>query len=150
MELRHCTVAEIAAAPNLDALLAAYAAESTIPELGPPKPQLDVYRKLEAQRVIYPIAAFDGANCVGFISVVATVLPHYGAFAAQIESFFVMREHRRQGIGLRLLRMGIDKAWEVGAKGLLISAPVGSALDKVLAKNKHARHNNNLYVIGFS
>ena len=55
IEIRRCTVAQIEAAPNLAAVLAEYAAESSQAELGPVRPQFATYRGLEATGFFHPI-----------------------------------------------------------------------------------------------
>lgn len=146
MEIRPCTVAELAAAPNLAELLAEYARESSLPELGPTSAQIETYRKLEATGMFHPIGAFEGDELCGFILPIVVVLPHYGVLAATVESFFVPYSLRPTGIGLRLLALAEAKARELGAKALLLSAPVAGALDAVLERMRPYRHSNNVWV----
>lgn len=146
VDIRRCTVAELEAAPNLDVVLSAYASESAMSELGEPNPQVDIYRKLEAAGVLFPIAAFDGARLVGFILVLVCVLPHYGAFAATSESFFVLQEERKHGVGMGLLATAETLARGMGARALLITAPEGSQLAEAMAGLKRYRHSNDVFV----
>ncbi len=145
MEIRPCTVAELEAAPNLAAVLAEYAAESSMPELGEPVPQMDAYRRLEAGGYFHPIAAFENGLLAGFILPIVIRLPHYGVFAATVESFFVPRAERKKGLGLRLLLAAEELAHNLGAKALLLSAPTGGALARVLPRLPY-RHSNDVYV----
>ena len=89
IEIRRCTVAQIEAAPNLAAVLAEYAAESSQAELGPVRPQFATYWGLEATGFFHPIGAFEGERLAGFILPIVIALPHYGVLAATVESFFV-------------------------------------------------------------
>lgn len=146
MIVRRCTVAELEAAPNLAEVLDAYARESSMPELGRPNPQVATYRALEASGMFHPIAAFEDEKLVGFILPIVVALPHYGVVAATIESFFVLKAVRKQGVGLRLLRFAERTARDLGAKALLLSAPVGGALARMLAIRKSYRHSNDVYV----
>lgn len=143
--IRRCTVAELEAAPNLLEVLAAYAKESAMKELGAPDPQIATYRALEASGMFHPIAAWNGDLLMGFILPVVVVLPHYGVVAATVESFFVLQSARKQGVGLLLLRQAEETAKALGAKALLLSAPVTGALGRVLAA-KHYRHSNDVFV----
>lgn len=146
IDVRRCTVAELEAAPNLAAVLAEYAAESSLPELGEPSPQIETYRALEASQMFWPIAAFDGEMLVGFILPIVVKLPHYGVLAATVESFFVPVAHRKQGVGIFLLHKAEEVARELGAKALLLSAPVGGALAEMMHKSKSYRHSNDAFI----
>ena len=114
-------------------------------ELGPARAQVEIYRALEASGLFHPIAAFEGDRLLGFILPIVVVLPHYGVVAATIESFFVPKAVRKQGIGLRLLAMAEALARELGAKALLLSAPVTGSMGRVLAA-KGFRHSNDVFV----
>lgn len=144
--IRRVTIAEIEAAPNLVEFLAEYAAESSQPELGESVPQFPTYRALEAAGALHPIAAFEGKRIAGFILPIVGVLPHYASPSAMIESFFVPKADRKKGIGLRLKAEAEALAIERGAKGFMISAPVGSALSKVLAKSPAYRRSHDVFV----
>ena len=147
--IRRCTTAELEAAPNLAEVLAEYALESSMKELGPARAQVEIYRALEASGLFHPIAAFEGDRLLGFILPIVVVLPHYGVVAATIESFFVPKAVRKQGIGLRLLAMAEALARELGAKALLLSAPVTGSMGRVLAA-KGFRHSNDVFVKGLA
>lgn len=144
-EIRRCTVTELAAAPNIAAVLAEYARESSLAELGATSPQWDTYRALEAAGVFYPIAAFEGARLCGFILPIVVALPHYGVLAATIESFFVPRAERHKNIGIKLLHVAEDLARSLGAKALLLSSPVGGALSRVVPAMGY-RHSNEVFL----
>lgn len=145
LDVRHCTLAEITGAPNLPEVLAEYALESSLPELGPASAQFDTYHKLDANGVLYPIGAFEGDRLVGFILIIVAELPHYGVRAATAESFFVPLADRKKGVGLRLLKLAEDLAASQGAYALLLSAPVGGVLERVLPGRQY-RHSNNVFV----
>lgn len=145
VEIRPCRVAELEAAPNLAAILAEYAEESGMPELGQPNVQVPTYRALEAAGVFHPIGAFDQGQLVGFILPIVVVLPHYGVPAATVESFFVRKASRRTGAGMKLLAAAEELARGLGAKALLLSAPVGSVLARVMPRLPY-RHSNDVFV----
>lgn len=146
IEVRPCSIAEMAAAPNIGALLFAYAHESSVPELGAPRAQVHTYRKLEAAGVLHPLGAFNDSELVGFLLLLVTVLPHYGVPAATTESFFVLPEVRKHGVGLQLLAHAEARARDLGAKAVLVSSPAGSALDRVLSSKKEYRCSNIVHV----
>jgi GNAT superfamily N-acetyltransferase len=130
--VRHCTVAEILQAPNIDQIAAEYASESSIKGMPHPVGKMEMYHQLEAVGALSAFGAFVDDLPVGFITVLSTIMPHYSVYLTVSESFFVLKAHRKTGAGLRLLRMAEDRAREVGAPGLLVSAPYGGVLADVL------------------
>lgn len=130
--IRPCTVADLEASPQLGALLDEYARESAIDSLPHPSAQLPLYRQLEATGALWCLGAYHGADLIGFLLLLAPVLPHYGVRVATAESFFVASHARKSGAGLKLLRAAEDHAKSLGAAGLLVSAPLGGRLTNVL------------------
>jgi GNAT superfamily N-acetyltransferase len=128
------SVADLSAVPEFPALAAEYAAESAIDGLPPPSAKIETYRRLESAGMLHAFAARLDDALVGFITVLAPVLPHYGVPVAVSESFFVAKAHRGSGAGLRLLRAAEDKAHALGSPGLLVSAPFAGNLFKVLPR----------------
>lgn len=145
MEIRRCTIAELASAPNLAECLAEYARESGLPEIGPASAQVETYFQLESAGVLHPIGAFDGDRLLGMVLQIITVLPHYGVPVVTAESFFVPRAERKQGIGLRLLAGAEALGRELRARAQLLSAPVGGALAQVLPRRGY-RQSNAIFV----
>lgn len=132
MEIRACTVAEVEASPMLPALLAAYAEESRIAEIGTPEANFASYRAMEAAGSLRIIGAF-APELVGFAVLLVYGLPHYtGRMVGSLESFFVSPLERRHGTGMKLLHAAEDLACDLGAVALMVGAPVGSRLDTVL------------------
>lgn len=132
--IRPCTVAEIEQSATLTGLLAAYEHESRIPELGSVGANMAAYRDMEARGAMHAVGAF-APELVGLATLLVYGLPHYaGRMVAAMESFFVMPSARRGGTGIKLLRAAEQRATELGATALLVSAPVGSRLEKVLPR----------------
>ncbi|QQV54340.1 GNAT family N-acetyltransferase [Ralstonia syzygii subsp. celebesensis] len=113
-------------------LLAEYAAESGIPELGAAHAQVEIYRALEAGGVLHVLGAFRGDDLVGFAFVLVSVLPHFGQVVGTTESYFVTRDARKGGAGLALLRAAEKLSRERGAKAFMVSAPAESRLTCVM------------------
>jgi GNAT superfamily N-acetyltransferase len=134
MNVQKSSVGEIEAAPNFAELIAEYASESAIEGMPSPAGRLDIYRHLEKGGMLHVFSAIDDGRLIGFISVLAPVLPHYGVPVAVSESFFVAKAHRCTLAGLRLLRAAEDKARELGSPGLLVSAPFEGKLFHVLPR----------------
>jgi|HubBroStandDraft_5_1064220.scaffolds.fasta_scaffold237774_2 GNAT superfamily N-acetyltransferase len=135
------TVAEIEAAPTIAGLFAEYADESLVKGLPAPSAKWGVYRGLEAGGLLFPYAATLAGELVGFITVLVSLLPRYSQPLAVAESFFVAGAHRKTGAGVRLLRAAETKARELGAPGLLVSAPFGGRLFEVLPRLGYAETN---------
>ena len=101
------------------------------------EPQLDMYTGLELAGVMGSLAARVDGELIGFINILVNKIPHYGVPLASTESYFVTPEYRSTGAGLALLRRAEALAVSMGAVGLMVSAPVGQKLDKVLAKTSY-------------
>ena len=125
-------IADFEAAPNMAELLAEYAEESALDELGAANPQFATYRQMEAMGVARLLAAFQGETLVGFLVLLVSVVPHFGKPVASTESFFVAQKTRKTGAGLKLLHEAEQIARESGAVGFFVSAPMGSRLAQVL------------------
>ena len=134
LSIQPATVAEIEAADTFGELLAEYGAESAIEGLPAPAAKMEVYRALEAAGALHAISATKDGALIGFITIVAPVLPHYSTIVAVSESFFVAKSQRKTGAGMRLLRAAENKARALGSSGLLVSAPFGGDLFKVLPR----------------
>ena len=128
------TVREVMGDVEFPALMAEYAAESAIEGMPTPNAKMELYLHMENLGLIHGFSAVVGNSLVGFISLLAPVLPHYGATVAVCESFFVTKRHRKSGAGLRLLRAAETMAAEMGSPGLLLSAPVAGKLAELLPR----------------
>lgn len=139
--IRKCTIDEIESSANFTGLLDEYAAESSIGGLPHPCAKMQMYKDLETVGAITPVGAFIHNELVGFITVLSPVMPHYSVRVAVGESFFVAKEHRKSGAGLKLLRAAELYAKETGACGLLISTPFGGNLAQVMPHVGYAETN---------
>lgn len=126
------TIADIEASPELPALLAEYEAESAKSGIGPACPDIATYRAMEAGGLLHPFTARLDGRLIGFLFLLTTVLPHFSRLVGVSESLFVAAEHRKTGAGLRLIRAAEELARAAGAPVLLISAPVGGVLERVV------------------
>lgn len=134
LTIKPCTIDELEASPNFADLLAEYASESAISGMPAPAAKMSMYRSLEASGAIVVFGALVSEELVGFLAVLAPMLPHYGRTVATAESFFVAKDHRNSGAGLELLRRAEKHADEIGSPALLVSAPAGGVLEKVLPR----------------
>lgn len=145
INVRQCTVDEVASAPNIAELMAEYVQEAHNVELPAPNAQWDYYRSLEQTGMLKAYAAFQDDKLIGFISLLCTPMPHHGSMLAVTESYFVASQYRKGGAGLRLLRAAEQCARDVGAPCLMVSAPHGGALEKIMPRLGY-RHANSMFV----
>lgn len=135
---------EILGDANFAALMAEYADECSIPEIGAPAPDREAYDMLERSGYMQCFGAYDG-NLVGFAVVLTAVVPHYSQRIATVESVFVAKGHRASGIGAALLRKIERHARAKQCRALMFSAPVGSDFHKCLAGSMSFRHTGASY-----
>lgn len=144
MDIRSVTFDTLESDPSFAWLLSAYAEECQISGLPPAQHQPDIYRALEQNGALHLLGAYEGLELVGFASYLVTVLPHYGKPVATTESLFVAPEFRSTGAGIKLIRTMERQALQLGAIGILVSAPVRGQLSKVMPGLNY-RHTNEVY-----
>lgn len=128
------SVAEIEASPEFAAMAPAYAAESQIEGMPPANPQWETYRAMESLGLLHVFSAMIDGKLIGYLSLLVATLPRYGVPIVVSESYFVAKEHRKTGAGLRLLEAAEEKTRALGATVILVSAPIGGDLAKVLPR----------------
>lgn len=127
IKIKHISAKELLSNRHL---FDAYAEESKNEIVPEHCPSDELYLALERDKQIKAIGAYEGTDLVGFISVVYTPMPHYNTLAGKVESFFVLKEHRKFGTGKRLIRAAEKHAKLMGCTNLFFSAPVGGDLSK--------------------
>ena len=139
---------DILDAENADEILRAYAEECLVPGA---TPQRSIYEAMEKAGALQCFAAYTEATdlLIGFVSVLTAVMPHTGQPLATIESLFVDLPCRGTGAGLALLAAAEQYAQDFGCDKLVVTARVGSALDKVLSRRDgytltHLQHTRQL------
>jgi GNAT superfamily N-acetyltransferase len=142
MSIRRSTYAEILESRDL---LEEYAAECSIPEIGPINPQAEMYRAMEGMGLAHMFAGFHGEQLVGFASLLVSILPHYGKKAATVESLFVDKRHRANGYGIEIVDAMEEFAKGEGCIVILYIAPVGSQLERLLSLKKGYRKTNSVF-----
>ncbi len=136
--VRKCDISEVLNSKNL---LDEYASESAIDGLPLPTAKVDMYNNMEGAGALHTIGAFSDDILVGYITLLSPILPHYSVLVTVAESFFVAKEYRKNGAGLKLLREAEKYAKERGSPGLLVSAPSGGALAEVLSRMDYVETN---------
>jgi GNAT superfamily N-acetyltransferase len=132
LDIRKSTVDEIRSAPNFSELSQAYGQELIVSHGPSPSADVEAYKNLEASGVWRVFGAYYNDLLIGLVTVLVTVFPHYTATMAVTESFFVFKEWRKTGAGLKLLSVAKKYAKENGAPGLLVSAPISGVLAEIL------------------
>lgn len=130
--IRQCSVDDMVADPNFSGILDEYADELAIEGLPHPSAKIEMYKQLESIGKLHPIAAFLDGKIIGFINVLMVMNPHYGVDIAVSESFFVAKEHRKSGAGMKLRSAAEVLARQIGSPGIFISAPSKGPLAQVL------------------
>lgn len=141
LTIGQCTIGDIIDAPEFSGLVEEYAQESAIPGLPKPQAKLEQYRAYETLGVVHAFCALRDGALVGFITVVAPVMPHYSIPLAVAESFFVAADHRKGGTGLRLLELAEERAKALGSPGLMVCAPYAGRLFEVLPRRGYTETN---------
>lgn len=135
------SIADILGAREFPALVEEYAAECAVEGLPPPRPRIEKYGPLEWTGQLHSFAAARDGRLVGFITVLATVLPHFDIQVAGAESFFVTASDRKRGAGLRLLAAAEDQARAMDSPGLMVCTPLAGRLFEILPRRGYVETN---------
>lgn len=143
-DIRAIRYADVLSAPNAPELIAAYAAECSLPQLGPACPQAAIYEAMEASGRMQCFGAYerrghpaDEPELVGFAVVLTSVLPHYGQVVATVESLYCTPSGNGIGLMLRVEKF----AAAAGCVAILYSAPFAGRLEHLLQTRRLARTN---------
>ena len=146
MYVEAMTFDDLSQQPGFPALLGEYAEECAVDSLPvnlDPARIISAYGPLADCGVLHMFGAFiseeDGVPAlIGFLSMIVCPLPKYDYTVAATESFFVAAIHRSTGAGLRLLHAAEACARAAGAVGMLVTAPSGGPLSKVLPRSGYS------------
>jgi GNAT superfamily N-acetyltransferase len=134
--IRPVSFADLQASANFTALVAEYAHETANSDMGPVELDVAAYTALESAGMLHILGAYQGDDLIGYASVLVNAVPHYrGKRIAVTESIFVAAAHRHTGAGTKLLKAAGDTARGMGAVALVVSAPIGGQLEKVLPRS---------------
>lgn len=132
-------------APNATELFDAYARECSIPSIGAPNPQIDIYDSMSKAGLMHCFGAYDNDALIGFAVVLSHVLPHYSKRVATVESLFTLSAYRRSGVGAKLLSIVESFACADGCVAILYSAPSGSTFERLLSRKQGYAKTNAVY-----
>lgn len=139
MEINKTDVETLYGLPGFQAVIDEYASYSN-PLLPKPKPDKPTYLALEKMGFLAVYSAVQHGTVGGFMCVVNTKIPHYGAWVATVESIFVMGAQRYTGAGVRLLHVAKALGREWKSPALLITCPWGSDFIKVVERQGGKPH----------
>ena len=145
LEISKQSFASISSYDEFYLLLEEYASECEISEVGMPTMQADMYEAMDSSDRFFIVGAVKDGKLIGFVNVAMSVLPHYGKMVAATESFFVSKEFRSTGAGVKLLAKAEEIAKDNGAIAMLVSAHTNSSLDSLLAAKKSYRETNRIF-----
>ena len=132
IEIKESKLSDIDESPNMSMLFQEYADECALEELPLPYPKTKTYKPLEDAGVLTVFCAYLNDELIGFATLLAYHSHHYDLKLATTESIFVTKRHRKSGAGLKLIRSTEDKARSLGSPALLVTAPLGGSLAKIL------------------
>ena len=143
-------VDNVIADPDFDNLVAEYGEECKM--MGMPEPEwaVEMYRGMEQMGIVQCLVLRNTEyKLVGFAVLFCTVVPHYSKLVVTTESLFVTKEYRKGGGGMKLIRAIEGHAKNIGAVGLLLSAPEGGSLAQVAPKIGYT-HASNVFFKGLT
>lgn len=128
MKIKRVSPYYVFARPEFDRLCRQYTEESGVKLWGDSKVRIEDYRDAKA------LAVFDDEDrLVGFACLRLTTHPHYvGQVMAVVDAVYIEPSARRGRAGIRLLSEMRALASSSGAGTMLMSAPYGSRLSKLL------------------
>ena len=136
LSVRPCLYSELQASSGFSELVAEYAAESAIPGMPAPNTDHATYILWSEAGASQWFGAWDGEYVIGLLNLIVGPLPHYSQIVATTESYFVLADCRDTGAGDLLRQEAERHAVACGAVGLLMSAPAGGKLDRVLSLSR--------------
>jgi GNAT superfamily N-acetyltransferase len=130
---------------NFDELVKQYELESLVDGFPKADLQFNMYRAMESKGIFFTLVAHVDDDLVGFLTLFTSVLPHSGKMFGSVESFFVDKQHRKSGAGIELLRAAEELAESSGAVGLVLTAPKGGKLSRVMSRSKYRQTHETFY-----
>lgn len=86
----------------------------------------DFRARLNTDRLPLALAAIDGEDVVGTVSLLRSSIPTHAHLTPWVGGLFVPPERRRQGIGMRLIAAALDQAFVIGINRIHIALHAGA------------------------
>lgn len=132
-----CKWNDIESAAGLDRLVQECRKEGGAEGLPEGKLSHEMYKKLEANGVLFIVRARDDDKLLGCINILIYVSPHYSLKLAQIDLVYLDKEYRETSAGLRMIKEAEAIAQEQGAYGISFNAHVHTSLEDLLNLKKY-------------
>lgn len=139
------SVADVFGRAEFHELIAEYAVECSIAEIGAIDPQQSTYQRMADAGLFQFFVATEDTRMVGLASVITSIIPHYNRPVGVVESLFVEKRCRQTHAGLKLMSAIDAYAKEKGCAATLYSAPAGGPLEKLLGRMKNTRRTNSTF-----
>lgn len=134
IDIREVSLETLCGDENFHSLLEEYSEELKIEGLPKPKADLETYKIIEKLGSMKLFTAWDGDIIVGLINIITSSNPHYGVVIPSSESFYVSKNSRKTGAGIKLLMEAEKYVKSIGAGAFFVGCHVGSNLRIVLQK----------------
>ena len=136
---------ELNGLPEFKEIAQEYTDESSLDEMPPINPNVDLYIKLNEAGALITLAAYDDKIVIGYANFLFSPNLHYSKLTAVTESFFIKENYRKNGAGMALLKEMEKLAKENGAVAFMVTAPSDSKLSVVMGKNKAYKETNKVF-----
>jgi acetyltransferase (GNAT) family protein len=146
LALRLISYADILDNDKTAELLKEYSEECSIPEIGRPNPQREIYASMEKSGLMYSFGVFDDDELVGFVTLLLFILPHYGKKIANVESLFLSKSHRNGSNGIWLMEKIEEWVKMMQCVGMLYNSRAGSRLESLLSSLPKYTHTNSVFL----
>lgn len=145
-EIREISFTEFSNSSSYSGLIDGYESECTYEGFPPANLNKDLYKKLNDMGILKVFGAYLGDLLVGYCCLLISPNLHFSAPIGTVESFFVFKEHRNTGAGLKLLKAVEHVSKNNGAISLSLSTKKNSLLEKVMEGMKDYHQSNVVYM----
>lgn len=136
IEIKQYTIPELFYSINFPNLVEEYVKECLTEGLLDPCIKFETYKKLEETSNYKVFVAIKEGKLIGFITVLSSVLAHHDRVFSLIESWFVAKEYRKTGAGIRLLIRVEKYAKTIRSFATIVNAPLYGDLIKTMDKHR--------------
>jgi GNAT superfamily N-acetyltransferase len=79
------------------------------------------YEKMEELGMHYMVFAFEGDKLIGYNSMLYSESPHTKELTALTDSMYILKEHRKSGIGSEMIKVAEVEAKRLGCKHIMVT-----------------------------
>lgn len=132
IKIKTCTIEDIVSSYLYDNMILEYESECKNKNVNVDTlPNIDKYKAVESAGVLLCFGVYNDDTLVGFCIVIISEMLHYSQLATTVESQFILKEYRRFGTARKMYDFVERECIRRGSKAMFMSAPIGSALDKI-------------------